>query len=58
MASARELFAAPVETRITWTLPRLAEEIARRTLQRISHSRLPGVLRKKAALPASGPAAR
>jgi len=56
LAVARELFAAPVEHRINWTLPRRAEEIERRTLHRISHSRLSVVLRKKAALPASDPA--
>jgi transposase len=53
---ARELFAAPVENRINWTLPRLAEEIERRTGHRISHSRLSVVLRKKGALPTSAPA--
>ena len=55
---AREFFAAPVENRINWTLPRLCEEIERRTGHRISHSRLSVVLRKKGALPASGPATR
>ncbi|MCI0598754.1 MAG: helix-turn-helix domain-containing protein [Beijerinckiaceae bacterium] len=55
---ARELFAAPVENRINWTLPRLAEEIERRTGHRISRSRLPVVLRKKGALPTSAPATR
>lgn len=49
---ARELFLAPVENRINRTLPRLAEEIERRTGHRISHSRLPVVPRKKGALPA------
>ena len=53
---ASELFAAPVANRTNWTLPRLSEEIARRTGKRISHSRLSVVLRKKGALPASGPA--
>ena len=56
LAVARELFAAPVENRINWTLPRLSEEIERRTGHRISHSRLSVVLRKKGASPASGPA--
>ena len=55
---ARELFAAPVENRINWTLPRLAEEIERRTGHRISRSRLSVVLRKKGALPTSAPATR
>ena len=54
LAVARELFAAPVENRINWTLPRLSEEIERRTGHRISHSRLSVVSRKKGALPASG----
>lgn len=50
---ARELLAAPVENRINWTLPRLSQEIERRTGHRISRSRLSVVLRKKGALPAS-----
>jgi len=53
---ARELFASPVENRVNWTLPRLSEEIEQRTGHRISRSRLSVVLRKKGALPASGPA--
>ena len=53
---ARELLAQPVENRTNWTLPRLSAEIERRTGQRISRSRLSVVLRKKGALPASGPA--
>jgi transposase len=55
LAVANELFAAPVENRINWTLPRLSEEIERRTGHRISHSRLSVVLRKKGASPASDP---
>ncbi len=51
---AREVFAAPVENRVNWTLPRLSEEIERRTGHRISRSRLSVVLRKKGALPANG----
>jgi transposase len=58
LAVARELLAAPVENRINWTLPRLSEEIERRTGHRISHSRLSVVLRKKGALRASVPATR
>jgi transposase len=58
LAVARELFSAPVENRTNWTLPRLSEEIERRTGHRISHSRLSVVLRKKGALPASGRATR
>ena len=56
LAVARELLALPVENRTNWTLPRLSAEIERRTGQRISCSRLSVVLRKKGALPASGPA--
>jgi transposase len=51
-----ELFASPVENRVNWTLPRLAEEIEQRAGHRISRSRLSAVPRKKGALPASGPA--
>lgn len=58
LAVARELLGAPVENRVNWTLPRLSAEIERRTGQRISRSRLSVVLRKKGALPASGPATR
>src|ERR1700730_16750279 len=58
LAVASELLAAPVENRINWTLPRLAEEIGRRTGLRISHSRLSVVRRKKGALPANAPATR
>jgi transposase len=56
LAVARELLAVPVANRTNWTLPRLSAEIERRTGQRISRSRLSVVLRKKGALPASGPA--
>jgi transposase len=55
---ARELLADPVADRANWTLPRLAREIERRTGQTISPSRLSVVLRKKGALPTSGPATR
>jgi transposase len=58
LAVARELFAVPVANRTNWTLPRLSEEIERRTGQRISRSRLSVVLRKKGALLTSGPATR
>jgi transposase len=56
LSVARELFAAPVANRANWTLPRLSEEIEQRTGHRISRSRLSVVLRKKGALPSSGPA--
>ena len=55
---AREVLAAPVANRSNWTLPRLADEIETRTGQRISRSRLSVVLRKKGALPTSGPGTR
>lgn len=55
---ADEILAQPVENRTNWTLPRLAEEIERRTSHRISRSRLSVVLRKKGVMPASGPATR
>jgi transposase len=58
LSVAGELFAAPVADRANWTLPRLCDEIERRTGQRISHSRLSVVLRKKGALPPSGPVTR
>ena len=54
----REVLAGPVANRSNWTLPRLSEEIARRTGQTISRSRLSVVLRKKGASPTSGPATR
>lgn len=56
LAVAGELLASPVENRTNWTLPRLSAEIERRTGHRISRSRLSVVLRKKGAMPASGPA--
>jgi transposase len=58
LSVASELFASPVANRTNWTLPRLCDEIERRTGHRISHSRLSVVLRKKGALPTSGPATR
>jgi transposase len=54
LAVAGDVLAAPVENRPNWTLPRLAEEIERRSGHRISRSRLSVVLRKKGAMPASG----
>lgn len=55
---AGEVLSAPVENRTNWTLPRLAEEIERRSGHRISRSRLSVVLRKKGVMPASGPVTR
>lgn len=44
---AEEVLSAAVENRPNWTLPRLQDEIERRTEVRISKSRLSVVLRKK-----------
>ncbi len=44
---AQELLSAPVADRPNWTLPRLADEIERRSGVRISRSRLSVVLRQK-----------
>jgi transposase len=44
---AEELLSAPVADRTRWTLPRLVDEIEKRTGCRISPSRLSVVLRKK-----------
>lgn len=46
---AEELLSAPVADRPNWTLPRLADEIEKRSGVRISRSRLSVVLRKKGA---------
>ena len=47
VAVAEEVLTAPVEDRPNWTLPRLQDEIEKRTEVRISKSRLSVVLRKK-----------
>jgi transposase len=47
LSVAEELLSAPVADRMNWTLPRLVDEIEKRTGQRISPSRLSVVLRKK-----------
>ena len=52
-----ELLAPGVSERPNWTLPRLADEIAKRTGERISKSRLSVVL-KKGASPGAGRATR
>lgn len=54
LAVAEELLATPVADRVNWTLPRLAEEIERRTGLSISRSRLSVVLRKKGAFAGAG----
>jgi transposase len=51
---AEELLSAPVANRLNWTLPRLADEIERRSGMRISRSRLSVVLRKKGVLAGGG----
>jgi transposase len=52
-----ELLAPGVSERPNWTLPRLTDEIAKRTGERISKSRLSVVL-KKGASPGAGRATR
>jgi transposase len=47
LSVAEELLSAPVADRMNWTLPRLVDEIEKRTGCRISPSRLSVVLRKK-----------
>ncbi len=47
LAVAQELLSQPVADRPNWTLPRLADEIEKRSGVRISRSRLSVVLRKK-----------
>lgn len=53
-----EVLAPGVSDRPNWTLPRLADEIEKRTGERISKSRLSVVLRKKGASPGAGRATR
>ena len=47
LAVAEDLLSLPVADRPNWTLPRLADEIEKRSGVRISRSRLSVVLRKK-----------
>jgi transposase len=47
LAVAEEVLSGPVADRPNWTLPRLADEIEKRSGVRISHSRLSVVLRQK-----------
>ncbi len=47
LAVAEEVLSRPVADRPNWTLPRLADEIEKRSGVRISRSRLPVVLRQK-----------
>lgn len=56
VAVAEEILAEPVQDRANWTLPRLQDEIEKRTEVRISKSRLSVVLRKKGAFGGGAPA--
>jgi transposase len=47
LAVAEEVLSRPVADRLNWTLPRLADEIEKRSGLRISRSRLSVVLRQK-----------
>src|SRR5918997_2667387 len=58
LAVAEELLAAPVADRPNWTLPRLADEIEKRSGLRISCSRLSVVLRQRGLSVGDGPATR
>jgi transposase len=58
LAVANEVLWGEVSDRPNWTLPRLADEIARRTGVRISKSRLSVILRKKGASGGGAPATR
>src|SRR3954468_18853280 len=55
---AEEVLSCPVADRSNWTLPRLADEIERRSGVRISHSRLSVVLRQRGLSAGDGPATR
>ena len=58
LAVAEEVLSWPVADRPNWTLPRLADEIERRTGVRISPSRLSVVLRQRGISAGDGPATR
>ena len=55
---AEEVLAAPVADRPNWTLPRLADEIEKRSGRRISRSRLSVVLRQRGPSAGGGRATR
>ena len=57
LAVAGEVLCAPVADRPNWTLPRLADEIEKRSGMRISRSRLSVVLRQKGISAGDAPAA-
>src|SRR3712207_7798623 len=58
LAVAEGLLTAPVADRPNWTLPRLADEIEKRSGPRISCSRLSVVLRQRGRSAGGGPATR
>jgi transposase len=58
LAVAEELLSAPVADRPNWTLPRLADEIEKRSGVRISRSHLSVVLRHGGRSAGGGPATR
>ena len=58
LAVAEEVLAGPVADRPNWTLPRLANELEKRSGLRISRSRLSVVLRQGGASAGGGPATR
>src|SRR3954463_13351402 len=56
LAVAEEVLSAPAADRPNWTLPRLADEIEKRSGMRISRSRLSVVLRQRGFSAGDGPA--
>ena len=58
LAVAEEVLSGPVADRPNWTLPRLADEVEKRSGMRISRSRLSVVLRQKGISAGDGPATR
>jgi transposase len=56
LAVAEEVLSAPVADRPNWTLPRLADEVEKRSGMRISRSRLSVVLRQRGISAGDGPA--
>ena len=58
LAVAEEVLSGPVADRPNWTLPRLADDVERRSGGRISRSRLSVVLRQRGHSVGDGPATR
>src|SRR5918912_345025 len=58
LAVAEEVLSGPVADRPNWTLPRLADEIEKRSGMRISRSRLSVVLRQRGISAGDGPSSR